>query len=747
LALIVKTFSAVCFSRRKSKVLFRFASNEIATYICKLKTQFPPMIKWFLFALTTLYFTDFSFSQFQYPETKKVDQRDNYHGTLVADPYRWLENDTSDETKRWVTAQNEVTFNYLNAIPFRDSIKNRVADVSNYERYGIPFQNNGYYYFYKNEGLQNQSVLYRQQGLNGQIEMIIDPNSLSEDATTRVMDFEVSKDGKYAVYSISRAGSDWRTLYVKNLATMKDLQDSVIWVKSSSINWQKNGFYYSRYPEPVRGKELSSANEYHQVWYHTIGTGQEKDKLIYRDTVNKQRFHYAFTTDDQRYVFLFASGRGKGFRGNALYYMDSKGRDKKFKPIVAEITNSSYTPIGDAANKFYIYTNADAQNNKVVRFDPSAKEGSQWHTIIPEGKENLQSASLVGGKLFLRYLVDVTSRVYIYSTNGVKEKEIVLPGPGNADGFAGENADKYTFYSFNTFNVPTRIYRYDIKAGKSELYRKPKTAFDADQFETRQEFYTSKDGTRIPMFIVLKKGLAMNGGNPTMLYGYGGFNVAINPFFSASLVPWLEQGGIFAVASLRGGSEYGEKWHEAGMFEKKQNVFDDFIAAAEYMISKKYTSPERLAIRGGSNGGLLVGAVVNQRPELFKVAIPEVGVMDMLRFQKFTIGWNWKAEYGSSDSADAFKYLYAYSPLHNISSNKDYPATLVITSDHDDRVVPAHSFKYTATMQEMYKGKNPVLIRIDTNSGHGTSNTMKNIELTADIYAFTLYNMGLAWKK
>ena len=701
----------------------------------------------FYISLTMLIIAQTTEAQIKYPKTKKTDQTDNYHGTIVADPYRWLENDTSDETKKWVTEQNEVTFKYLGSIPFRDSIKKRLAQVYNYERYGIPFHNNGYYYFFKNDGLQNQSVLYRQKGLDGKTEMIIDPNTLSADATTQLMDFEVSKDGKYAAYSISRSGSDWRTIFIKDLGTMKDLSDSINWMKGDQMQWQKNGFYYSRYPEPAKGTELSSANENHQVWFHNVGTSQDKDNLIYEDTMNIQRFNLVVVSEDERYVYLYSDDRGKGLRGNSLYYMDSRSPDKKFKPIIAEIGNFDYSPVGVVNNKFLIYTNAGAQNNKVMLFDPNAKPGKEWKTIIPESKENLQSASLVGGKLFLRYLIDVTSRVYIYSADGKKEKEIILPGPGNAAGFGGRNSDKVTFYSFNTFYVPTSIYRYDINSGKSELYRKPNTAFDADQFETKQEFYRSKDGTRVPMFIVHKKGLEKNGNNPTILYGYGGFNISLNPFFSASLVPWLEEGGIFAVANLRGGSEYGEKWHEAGMFEKKQNVFDDFIGAAEYLISKKYTSSEKLAIRGASNGGLLIGTVMNQRPDLFKVAIPEVGVMDMLRFQKFTIGWNWKAEYGSSDTASNFTYLYAYSPLHNINADKKYPATLVITSDHDDRVVPAHSFKYIATMQERYKGKNPVLIRIDTNSGHGMSNMMKSIDLTADIYSFIYYNMGLEWKK
>lgn len=704
------------------------------------------MIKWFVLPVAFLCTLQFCFAQLQYPSTKKIDHTDNYHGTQVADPYRWLENDTSDETKEWVTKQNEVTFKYLQSIPYRDSIKKRLLELYNYERYSIPFHNNGYYYFYKNDGLQNQAVLYRQKGFDGPIEKLIDPNTLSPDATTQLDHFEISRNGKYAAYSLSKAGSDWRTIYVKDLTTMKDLSDSMVWVKTAVISWLKDGFYYSRYPTPAKGMELSSTNENHEVFYHKVGTAQSSDKLIYEDSANPQRFHFAIASDHERYVFLVKTDEGKGLRGNALFYMDSQSPDKSFKPIVAEIGNFTYTAVGVSKNKFLIFTNADAQNNKLVLFDPAAKGGGM-KTIIPESEHNLLSATFVGGKIFAQYLIDVVAKVFVYSADGKKEKEIMLPGPGNVDGLGGKDSDRYTFYSFNTFNVPTRIYRYEIATGKSEIYRQPKTAFNPDIFETKQEFFTSKDGTKVPMFIVHKKGLKNDGTNPAMLYGYGGFNIAMTPFFSTSLVPWLEQGGIFAVANLRGGSEYGEKWHEAGMFEKKQNVFDDFISAAEYLINKKYTSSPKLAIRGGSNGGLLVGAVMNQRPELFRVALPEVGVMDMLRFQNFTIGWNWKAEFGSSDSASQFSYLYAYSPLHNIKGEKDYPATLVVTSDHDDRVVPAHSFKYAATLQEYYKGKNPVLIRIDTNSGHGMSNMMKNIELIADLYAFSLHNMGLAWKR
>lgn len=703
------------------------------------------MTKWLSAAAAAVFAASISVAQIHYPVTKKVDQSDNYHGTIVSDPYRWLENDTSDETKKWVSQQNAVTFEYLNAIPFRDSISKRLKALYNYERYGIPELHNGYYYYFKNNGLQNQPVLYRQKGLNGTVEVVIDPNQLSADATTVLDHFEVSKNGRYALYSLSRGGSDWKTIYIKDLRTLKDLGDSISWVKSPSVQWMGNGFYYCRYPTPPKGLELTSKNEDHQLWYHKAGTSQDNDRLIYRDSLNPQRYYFPFVSEDEKYLILYVNDRGKGFRGNSLLYKKNSSADSSFHPITKEIGNDNYVPIGVINNKFYITTNAGAKNYKLITFSPNGT-ASKWQTVIPESDALLQEASLAGGKLFLRYLVDVKSKIYACSADGTHKKEIALPGPGNVAGFNGKFGDKYAFYSFSTFNIPTRIYRYNISTGVSDLYRQPKTAFDPDDFETKQVFYSSKDGTRVPMFVVFKKGLKTNGDNPAILYGYGGFNVPMNPFFSTSIIPWLEQGGIFAVANIRGGSEYGERWHEAGMLEKKQNVFDDFIAAAEYLIKEKYTSPQKLAIRGGSNGGLLVGAVMNQRPDLFSVAIPEVGVMDMLRFQKFTIGWNWQAEYGSSDSASQFKYLYAYSPLHNIKGGKNYPATLIITGDHDDRVVPAHSFKYAATLQEVYRGKNPMLIRIDTNSGHGMSNMMKSIELTADIYAFTLYNMGLKWK-
>lgn len=682
-------------------------------------------------------------AQVSYPPTKKINQTDNYHGTTVGDPYRWLEDDKSAETKDWVVEENKVTSAYLSAIPFRDKIKKRIGELYNYERYGVPFRNGEYLYYFKNDGLQNQSVLYRQKGSDGKQELVLDPNSLSADGTTKLSDFVLSKDGKYAVWGTSKGGSDWQTFYVRDMTTMKDLTDSLEWIKFSDVSWIGKGFYYSRYPDPGTASELSSKNENHQVWYHAIGTSQSEDKLVYEDAQNPLRFHVTKTDENEHYLFLDVSDRGKGFDGNALFYSDVKSSDKAFQPIVKEVSNFSYNIVEVTPdNKFLVKTNHNAPNQKLMLVDPAKPGMENWKTLIPEQKETLVKTELAGGKIFAIYLKDVTTRIVIYNLDGKKAGEVSLPGPGAADGFDGLKDDKYVFYAFTSFTFPTNIYRYDIATGKSVLFKKPNVSFNSEDYITKQEFYPSKDGTKIPMFITYKKGLQLNGKNPTLLYAYGGFNVILSPSFSPSVIPFLEEGGVYAFANLRGGGEYGEKWHEAGMLGKKQNVFDDFIAAAEYLIKKKYTSSDKLAIRGGSNGGTLIGAVINQRPELFKVAIPEVGVMDMLRFQKFTIGWNWIAEYGSSEKANDFKFLYAYSPLHNIKPGLNYPATLIVTADHDDRVVPAHSFKYAATLQDVYKGKNPILIRIDTNSGHGASNVMKNIELATDIFSFILYNLN-----
>ena len=680
-------------------------------------------------------------AQYKYPETKKVDTVTNYHGMLIADPYRWLEDDKSEETKEWVTAQNKVTFDYLNQIPYREQWLKRLEEINNYPKYSSPSRKNQYFYYSKNDGLQNQSVIYRQKGLNGKPELVLDPNKFSADGTTGLGAFSLSENGKYGVIGKSIGGSDWRTFFVMDMSTKKYLPDSLAWVKVSGASWQGDGFFYSRYPTPDKGKELSTKNENHQVFYHKVGTTQADDKLVYEDAANPQRFHGVFTSEDERYVFLNISDRGKGKDGNALWYYDSKGSDKTFKPIIKEPTDFNYNFVEETNGHFLVVTNDGAKNRKLISIDPLHPEPANWKTVIPEKEENLSSVSSAGGKLFVTYLKDVTSRVYVYDYKGKLEREVKLPALGTASGFGGNRDDKFIFYTFTSITFPPTIYKYDIATGVSTVFRKPEVKFNPEDYKMEQVFYPTKDGTKIPMFIVYKKGTQMNGKNPTILYGYGGFNISSNPSFSPTRIAWLEQGGVFCIANLRGGSEYGEKWHQAGMRFNKQNVFDDFIAAGEFLIDKKYTSKDYLCVQGGSNGGLLVGAVINQRPELFKVAIPQVGVMDMLRFHKFTIGWNWIAEYGSSDNEDDFKNLLAYSPLHNIKAGPNYPSTLITTADHDDRVVPAHSFKYAATLQEKYKGDNPVMIRIDVNSGHGASNLKKSLETTADIYSFIFYNM------
>ena len=688
-----------------------------------------------------LIMTQTAVAQLVYPQTKKIDQTDNYHGTIIADPYRWLENDTSSETKAWVKEQNQVTFSYLEKIPFREQMKNRIREVFNYPKYSIPFRNQDYYYFSKNDGLQNQSVLYRQKGLSGKPEVVIDPNELSKESTTVLSAFALSKSGDYAAWGISKGGSDWQTFFVRDMKTGKDLPDTLNWVKVSGIAWQGDGFYYSRYPGPESGMELSSKNENHQVWFHKVNTSQSEDRLVFENKSTPQAFHTLRTSEDEQFAFLTVSDRAKGFDGNALFLM--KKGERSFRPIVEVVGEHDYSVLEVDGNRIFIFTDDGAPNKRIVEVDANNPQKAYWKTLIAETTENIEDVAVGGKRIIVNYLKDVSSVVYEFDYSGKRIRQIELPAPGMANGFDGKNDDKFLFYSFSTFNYPPTIFRYDIASGKSTLFRKPELSFDPADFEVKQVFYPSKDSTQIPMFLVYKNGLKLDGSNPTMLYAYGGFNVSSLPSFTATLIPWLEQGGVFALANIRGGAEYGESWHQAGMRFKKQNVFDDFIAAAEYLIGSKYTRPAKLAIRGGSNGGLLVGAVINQRPELFKVAIPQVGVMDMLRFHKFTIGYNWIAEYGSSEKPEEFKNLYAYSPIHNLKKGVHYPATMITTADHDDRVVPAHSFKYAATLQEMHAGENPVLIRIDTNSGHGSSNTSKAIETMADIYSFALYNMNV----
>ena len=681
-------------------------------------------------------------AQLRYPQTPKGDHVDTYHGTKVPDPYRWLEDDTSAETKAWVEAQNKVTFPYLAKIPFRAQLHARVKELNNYERYTAPFQKGPYVFFRKNEGLQNQSVLYIQKGLTGTPEVLIDPNQWGETVVLTV--FAPSKDAKYAVYGVSQSGSDWQQYRVMELATKKVLPDTIEWVKVSGAAWHGDGFFYSRYPSPAEGKEKASINEGHQVYFHKLGTPQSQDALVFEDRENPQRFHTVGTTEDERFAVLNVSDRGKGKDGNASYVRDLSRGETTFKPVIAEIGNDTFSVLDSVGDELLIQTNYKAPNWRVIRVHPDRPLEANWAEVLPEKPEPLQDAGTAGGKLFATYLKDVTTRAQVYALDGRLEREIALPGPGVAGGFEGPRDATSVFYSFNSLTVPPTIYRYDIATSESRAFREPKVpAYVPAQFETRQVFYPSKDGTKIPMFLVHKKGLRLDGRNPTLLYAYGGFNVVEWPSFSAARLALLEQGVVYASANIRGGGEYGEKWHQAGMKEKKQNVFDDFIAAAEWLIANKYTSPPKLAIQGGSNGGLLVGAAINQRPELFGVAIPQVGVMDMLRFQEFTIGWNWVADYGSSKDPEQFKALYAYSPLHNIKRGGKYPATLITTADHDDRVVPAHSFKYAAALQDLASRETPLLIRIDTKSGHGASSLTKALETTADIYAFMLFNMGV----
>ena len=695
-------------------------------------------------AVTPLAWAPATAQKLMYPVTKKIDQVDDYHGTKVADPYRWLEDDTSPETAAWVEAENAVTFPYLERIPYRAKLLKRVTELSDYERYSAPSQKGPYFFFSKNSGLQNQSVLFIQKGFDGAPEVLIDPNAWSADGTVRLTEFAVSKDAKYAVYGVSRSGSDWQEYKVLELASKRTLDDTISWVKVSDAAWQGDGFYYSRYPEPAEGQEKASINEDHQVFYHRLGTAQSADTLVYRDAANPQRFNNLDTTEDERFAVLYVSERGKGKDGNALFVRDLTKPGAKLMPVVADVTDDSYNVVDNVGDKLLIATNHDAPNWRVVLVDPEHPAPENWQEVLPERSEPLESARTAGGKLFATYLKDVTTRASVYDLGGKLEHEIELPGLGSAGGFYGPHDATFVFYTFNSMNVPPAIYRYDIATGKSSVFRRPSVpGYDPDAFETKQVFYPSKDGTRIPMFLVYKKGLALDGANPTLLYGYGGFNIVLTPDFSAARVALLEQGFVYAMANLRGGGEYGEKWHQQGMKLEKQNVFDDFVAAARWLIANKYTSSAKLAIQGGSNGGLLVGAVMNQHPELFRVAIPQVGVMDMLRFQKFTIGWNWIADYGSSDDPTEFKALYAYSPLHNIRAGVKYPATLITTADHDDRVVPAHSFKYAATLQALADPANPVLIRIETKSGHGASSLTKQLETTADIYAFIMYNMGV----
>ena len=683
-------------------------------------------------------------AQIVYPVTKKGAVTDNYHGTSLADPYRWLEDDNSEETKTWVTAENKVTFDYLNKIPFREKVKARLSEMWNYPRIGSPSKEGDWYYFSKNDGLQNQSILYRQKGLTGAAEVFLDPNKLSADGTAALGGTIFSKNSKYLAYLVAQSGSDWQEIYVMDVATKKLLTDKIQWVKFSGASWKGDeGFYYSRYPEPDEKSKLSKQNQFHAVYYHKMGAPQSEDVLVFEDKAHPLRNVGAGLTEDNRFLILSTS---EGTSGNEVWVKDLKNNQKEFSLLVPGFKTEP-SVIENVGDKLLLLTNDGAPNYKVILIDPKNPTAIAPQVIIPEQKEVLQSVNTGGGYLFCSYLKDASTKVYQYTLEGKLVREIKLPGIGTAGGFGGKKEDKEFFYTYTSYNSPATICRYNIATGASTLFRKTETKFKNEEYETKQVFFTSKDGTKVPMFLTYKKGMKLDGTNPVLLYGYGGFNIPSTPGFSISNAFWMEQGGIYAVVNLRGGNEYGEAWHKAGMLENKQNVFDDFIGAAEYLVANNYTNKGKIAIRGGSNGGLLVGACMTQRPDLFKVALPAVGVMDMLRYHLFTIGWAWAVEYGRSDNPEHFKFLIKYSPLHNFKDGTSYPATLVTTADHDDRVVPAHSFKFAARLQEAHKGDNPVLIRIETKAGHGAGKpTSKQIEEAADIWSFVMYNMGMEMK-
>ncbi|MCK4297350.1 MAG: S9 family peptidase [Candidatus Marinimicrobia bacterium] len=677
-----------------------------------------------------------------YPVSKKVEQVDNYFGVKVEDPYRWLEDDNSSETNEWVKAQNEVTFNYLEKIPFREKIKQRLTEIWDYEKYGQPFKEGDNYYFYKNDGLQEQYVVYRQKDLDGNAEVFIDPHTFSKDNTIRLRGLYFSKDYKYCGYGVTNSGSDWREFFVMNADTKEKLRDHLQWIKFSGMAWYKDGFFYSRYDEPKENEKLKASNEYQKLFYHKLGTKQAEDLLIYQDTANPKYGFGSSVTEDEKHLVISV---WKGTSKNMVSYKDLEN-DSEIVPLIDSFYADHYF-IDNTDDGFLFMTNHGATNYKLVLIDPENPSEDHWKTIIPAQEFVMSNVNFVSGKLIVNYLKDAITLVSVYTHSGEKLYDIDLPGVGTVWGFSGKRKDREVFYTFSSYTQPPTIYKYDIIENKSTLLKKPKVNFDIDNFETKQVFYPSKDGTKIPLFITYKKGIDLKGNNPALLSGYGGFQSPVRPYFSLTIIPLLEKGFIYCVAGLRGGNEYGEEWHKAGMLENKQNVFDDFIYAAKYLFDNGYSSPDKIGIRGASNGGLLVGACMTQKPEMFKVALPDVGVLDMLRFHKFTIGHAWVAEYGSSEDKTQFEYLHKYSPLHNLKIGKKYPATLISTADHDDRVFPAHSFKFAATLQEKSEGINPILIRIETNIGHGTETTSKIINKYTDFWSFLLYNVDVDFKE
>jgi prolyl oligopeptidase len=672
-------------------------------------------------------------SIFSYPQTRKSDQVDNYHGVTVADPYRWLEDLDSEETASWVEAQNAVTFGYLNQIPAKETIKQRLTQLWDYEKYGIPFKQGNRYFYFKNDGLQNQSILYVLDSLDAEPEVLLDPNILSDDGTVALSGISISEDGNLMAYGLSTSGSDWQEWKVRDINTKEDLSDHLKWVKFSGASWTHDhqGFYYSRYDQPQEGKPLEEINYFQKLYYHRLGTDQSEDTLIYERPDHKEWGFNGFVTEDGKYLIISV---WKGTESkNLVFYQDLTQTNAEVIELISEF-EASYSFIDYQGDIFWFTTDLDASRSRVIAIDINTKIPTE---IIPEAPETLEGVNILNNQFIADYLKDAHTQMKIFNLDGSFVREIELPGIGSVGGFGGKRYDTETFYSYTSFTAPNTIYRYNLITGESTIYRQAQVDFNPDDYETQQIFYPSKDGTLIPMFITAKKGVELNGNNPTILYGYGGFNISLTPSFSISRLVWLEMGGVYAIANLRGGGEYGENWHQAGTKLKKQNVFDDFICAAEWLIENRYTSAEKLAIMGGSNGGLLVGACMIQRPDLFAAVLPAVGVLDMLRFHKFTIGWAWCSDYGSPENPEEFQALYAYSPLHNLKPGTAYPATLITTGDHDDRVVPAHSFKFASALQEHHIGENPVLIRIETKAGHGAGKpTDKVIEEIADQFAF-----------
>jgi prolyl oligopeptidase len=680
-----------------------------------------------------------------YPDAMKTTQVDDFFGKVIADPYRWLENPDSAAARTWIDAQNSLTFSYLEQIPERPRIQKLVTRLWNYERFGVPSKQGPYYVYTRNDGLQNQAVVYRSTSLAGTADVLLDPNRLSKDGTVALSDSAFTEDGKYMAYGLAASGSDWVEWRVRSLETRRDLPDVLKWSKFSGAAWKKDGsgFYYGRYDTPAPGAELQSVNKNQKLYFHAVGTPQQKDVLVYERPDKPDWMFSPEVTDDGRFLIVYQ------FEGtepkNRLFIQDLTTPASKIEPLL-DAFDAEYIVLGNDGDRFYVKTDKEAPRRRVVAIDRTRPAIAEWKTLIPEGpgKEVLSAVTMAANRFLVQWDVDAHQQIKVYGLDGAFERDVPLPGIGSITAVNGRRRQAEAFYGFTSFTSPTTVFKYDVAEGRSSVFKRPSLAFDADRYETTQVFYESKDGTRVPMFITARKGIALDGRNPTYLYGYGGFDISIMPTFSSGNAAWLEMGGIYAVANIRGGGEYGRAWHDAGRLHQKQNVFDDFISAAEYLIREKYTSPPKLAIGGGSNGGLLVGACLNQRPDLFGAALPAVGVMDMLRFHKFTIGWAWTSDYGSAETREGFETLIKYSPLHNIRPGVKYPATLVTTADHDDRVVPAHSFKYAAALQAAQEGDAPILIRIETKAGHGAGKpTSKQIEERADMWAFLVKVLGM----